>query len=177
MRGVNRLVYIYAFHFLNGEHQPRVYSKNKNELTLHPRRSGFHREYHVHSKSYFVRDSTCFRWMQADTGKNISREREGERWRKGGREGGREGAREGEGERELHLNLDLPYCSRCVSVGNVAQLAVDLLINTLSLSRAGHLHHPSILPLAGSGAYSHTPHSLHTAAEGGDWCVDIFHVF
>ena len=56
----------------------------------------------------------------------------------------------------------------------MAQLAVDLLINTLSLSRAGHLHHPSILPLAGSGAYSHTPHSLHTAAEGGDWCVDTF---
>ena len=55
----------------------------------------------------------------------------------------------------------------------MAQLAVDLLINTLSLSRAGHLHHPSILPLAGSGAYSHTPHSLHTAAEGGDWCVDF----
>ena len=65
----------------------------------------------------------------------------------------------------------------CVSVGNVAQLAVDLLINTLSLSRAGHLHHPSILPLAGSGAYSHTPHSLHTAAEGGDWCVDTAFMF
>ena len=101
MRGVKN-----AFHFLNGEHQPRVYSQNNNkkELTLHPRKS---REYHVHSKSYFVRDSTCFfRWMQTDTGENITREGEGERGR--GREGGREReegreggrGREGEGERD-----------------------------------------------------------------------------
>ena len=54
----------------------------------------------------------------------------------------------------------------CISVGNVGQLAVDLLINTLRLPRAGHLHHPSLLPLAGSGAYSHTSGLLHTAAEG-----------
>ena len=54
----------------------------------------------------------------------------------------------------------------CVSVGNVAQLAVDVLINTLQLSRVGHLHHPSLLPLVGSAAYSHTTHCLHTAAEG-----------
>ncbi|CAI8019367.1 Proteasome assembly chaperone 2 [Geodia barretti] len=53
----------------------------------------------------------------------------------------------------------------CISVGNVGQLAVDLLINTLRLPRAGHLHHPSLLPLAGSGAYSHTSGLLHTAAE------------
>ena len=54
----------------------------------------------------------------------------------------------------------------CISVGNVGQLAVDLLINTLRLPRAGHLHHLSLLPLAGSGAYSHTSGLLHTAAEG-----------
>ena len=53
-----------------------------------------------------------------------------------------------------------------VSVGNVAQLAVDVLINTLQLSRVGHLHHPSLLPLVGSAAYSHTTNCLHTAAEG-----------
>ena len=54
----------------------------------------------------------------------------------------------------------------CVSVGNVAQLAVDLFINSLQLSRVGHLHHASVLPLVGSSAFSHTTHCLHTAAEG-----------
>jgi predicted ATP-grasp superfamily ATP-dependent carboligase len=53
----------------------------------------------------------------------------------------------------------------CVSVGNVAQLAVDLFINSLQLARVGHLHHASLLPLVGSSAFSHTTHCLHTAAE------------
>ena len=54
----------------------------------------------------------------------------------------------------------------CVSVGNVAQLAVDLLINSLQLSRVGYLSHDSILPLVGTAAYAHTMNTLHTAAEG-----------
>ena len=52
----------------------------------------------VHSKSYFVRDSTCFfRRMQAYTGENISRE--------GEREGERGREREGEGG-SLHERVD-----------------------------------------------------------------------
>ena len=56
----------------------------------------------------------------------------------------------------------------CISVGNVGQLAVDLLINSLRLGRVGYLHDPSLLPLVGNDAFDHTPQSghLHTAAEG-----------
>ena len=43
---------------------------------------------------------------------SAERGREGEGEREEGREGGSERGREGEGERELHLNLDLSYCSR-----------------------------------------------------------------
>lgn len=63
-----------------------------------------------------------------------------------------------------------PSPQPCVSVGNVAQLTVDVIINTLQLARVGHLHHPSLLPLVGSAAYSHTTHCLHTAAEGEEAC-------
>ena len=57
-----------------------------------------------------------------------------------------------------------------VSVGNVAQLAVDLLISSLRLSRVGWLRDPALLPLVGNDAFDHTPSRragyLHTAAEG-----------
>ena len=73
---------------------------------------------------------------------------------------------------DLEPRISTVYClsysseQPCVSVGNVAQLAVDLFINSLQLSRVGHLHHASVLPLVGSSAFSHTSHCLHTAAEG-----------
>ncbi|KAL5499441.1 hypothetical protein EMCRGX_G010857 [Ephydatia muelleri] len=55
----------------------------------------------------------------------------------------------------------------CVSVGNVPQLAVDLIINTLRLSRAGYLRHPGLLPLVGNDAFDHlkSPGHLHLSTE------------
>ncbi len=53
-------------------------------------------------------------------------------------------------------------------MGNVAQLAVDLLINTLKLPRVGYLDDDSLLPLVGNDAFDHTGLSghMHTAGEG-----------
>ena len=44
-----------------------------------------------------------------------------------------------------------------VAVGNVAQLAADLVIATLQLQRAGTLYHDALLPCIGAAAYSHAP--------------------
>uniref|UniRef100_A0A0B6ZSN5 Proteasome assembly chaperone 2 n=1 Tax=Arion vulgaris TaxID=1028688 RepID=A0A0B6ZSN5_9EUPU len=41
-----------------------------------------------------------------------------------------------------------------VSVGNVGQLASDLIISTLSLERVGYFLHPSLLPVAGNNPYA-----------------------
>jgi len=41
-----------------------------------------------------------------------------------------------------------------VGVGNVGQLAVDLLISTLETKKIGIVHHPAILPLVGSDPYN-----------------------
>lgn len=53
-------------------------------------------------------------------------------------------------------------------MGNVAQLTVDLLINTLKLSRVGYLDDESLLPLVGNDAFDHTgpPGCMHTSGEG-----------
>nr|XP_022312143.1 proteasome assembly chaperone 2-like [Crassostrea virginica] len=42
-----------------------------------------------------------------------------------------------------------------VSVGNVGQLAADLLISTMWLDRCGFIYHDSILPLVGNDPYAH----------------------
>ncbi|XP_038050389.1 proteasome assembly chaperone 2-like [Patiria miniata] len=55
-----------------------------------------------------------------------------------------------------------------VSVGNVAQLASDLLISTLELTKAGYLHDASILPLCGNDPFGRsgvTEGRLVTSAE------------
>ncbi|KAG7317393.1 hypothetical protein KOW79_019691 [Hemibagrus wyckioides] len=41
-----------------------------------------------------------------------------------------------------------------VSVGNVGQLAVDLIISTLDMVRAGHFHTDCLIPMAGNNPYS-----------------------
>ncbi|KAH9499766.1 Proteasome assembly chaperone 2 [Bulinus truncatus] len=41
----------------------------------------------------------------------------------------------------------------CVSVGNVGQLATDLLISTYSMERAGYILHPSLLPCVGNNPF------------------------
>ena len=53
-----------------------------------------------------------------------------------------------------------------MSVGNVPQLAVDLIINTFELEKLGWVNDDSILPLVGNGAFSfNSVESLNTSAE------------
>ncbi|XP_051145408.1 uncharacterized protein LOC127261206 [Andrographis paniculata] len=44
-----------------------------------------------------------------------------------------------------------------LSIGNVGQLAVDLLISSLKAERVGYLDEPNVLPCAGNDAYSPSP--------------------
>ncbi|XP_037391163.1 proteasome assembly chaperone 2 isoform X1 [Pygocentrus nattereri] len=41
-----------------------------------------------------------------------------------------------------------------VSVGNVGQLAVDLIISTLNMPKVGHFHTDCLIPMVGNGPYS-----------------------
>ncbi|XP_058823671.1 proteasome assembly chaperone 2 [Topomyia yanbarensis] len=52
-----------------------------------------------------------------------------------------------------------------VSVGNVAQLAVDLLIETLKLNKIGLLWHPALIPVVGPPAFDHDVDKITTTAE------------
>uniref|UniRef100_A0A3Q1GUF9 Glyoxylate reductase/hydroxypyruvate reductase n=1 Tax=Acanthochromis polyacanthus TaxID=80966 RepID=A0A3Q1GUF9_9TELE len=61
-----------------------------------------------------------------------------------------------------------------VAVGNVGQLAVDLIVSTLNMSRVGHIHTDCLIPMAGNNPYAtckedaeelHTPAEVYTAAE------------
>ncbi|XP_062561070.1 proteasome assembly chaperone 2 [Armigeres subalbatus] len=52
-----------------------------------------------------------------------------------------------------------------VSVGNVAQLATDLLIETLKLEKIGLLWHPALIPIVGPPAYDHDKDQTTTTAE------------
>ncbi|XP_051926186.1 proteasome assembly chaperone 2 isoform X2 [Hippocampus zosterae] len=63
-----------------------------------------------------------------------------------------------------YMTLVMP----AVAVGNVGQLAVDLLISTLSLPRVGYLHTDCVIPMAGNNPYAHGQDDageLHTASE------------
>lgn len=57
-----------------------------------------------------------------------------------------------------------------VAVGNVGQLAVDLLVSTLNMSRVGYMHTDCLIPMAGNDPYGtckeDAAQELHTAAEG-----------
>uniref|UniRef100_A0A1A7XIY7 Proteasome assembly chaperone 2 n=1 Tax=Iconisemion striatum TaxID=60296 RepID=A0A1A7XIY7_9TELE len=61
-----------------------------------------------------------------------------------------------------------------VAVGNVGQLAIDLVVSTLNMSRVGYLHTDCLIPMAGNNPYSsckedaeelHCPAEVFTAAE------------
>lgn len=55
-----------------------------------------------------------------------------------------------------------------VAVGNVGQLAVDLIVSTLNMSRVGYLHTDCLIPMAGNNPYptcKEDAEELHTAAE------------
>ncbi|XP_031722363.1 proteasome assembly chaperone 2 [Anarrhichthys ocellatus] len=61
-----------------------------------------------------------------------------------------------------------------VAVGNVGQLAVDLIVSTLNMSRVGYIHTDCLIPMTGNNPYTickddaeqlHTPAEVYTAAE------------
>ena len=62
------------------------------------------------------------------------------------------------------------YSQPCVSVGNVGQLAADLIISTLCLERVGYLYDDSIVPVIGNDPFATEDTAkvcrLMTAAEG-----------
>ncbi|XP_075520902.1 uncharacterized protein LOC142554235 [Primulina tabacum] len=62
-----------------------------------------------------------------------------------------------------------PNCSTLIlpalSIGNVGQLAVDLLISSLKADRIGYLDDPNVLPCVGNDAY--------TASPGGDLALPL----
>lgn len=53
-------------------------------------------------------------------------------------------------------------------MGNVGQLAAELIISTLRMQRIGWISDTAILPLVGNDTFDHTQtHGvMHTAAEG-----------
>uniref|UniRef100_A0A3B3TKL8 Proteasome assembly chaperone 2 n=1 Tax=Poecilia latipinna TaxID=48699 RepID=A0A3B3TKL8_9TELE len=57
-----------------------------------------------------------------------------------------------------------------VAVGNVGQLAVDLIVSTLNMRRVGYFHTDCLIPMAGNNPYASgkaDAEELHTPAEGG----------
>ncbi|KAM4630767.1 proteasome assembly chaperone 2 [Polymixia lowei] len=55
-----------------------------------------------------------------------------------------------------------------VSVGNVGQLAVDLIVSTLNMRRVGYIHTDCLIPMVGNNPYATSAENaeeLHTAAE------------
>lgn len=56
-----------------------------------------------------------------------------------------------------------------VAVGNVGQLAVDLMVSTLNMTRVGYIHTDCLIPMAGNNPYvtcKEDAEELHTPAEG-----------
>uniref|UniRef100_A0A8C5B1V4 Proteasome assembly chaperone 2 n=1 Tax=Gadus morhua TaxID=8049 RepID=A0A8C5B1V4_GADMO len=56
-----------------------------------------------------------------------------------------------------------------IAVGNVAQLAVDLIVSTLSMKRVGYMHTDCLVPMVGPNPYATSAEDageIHTTAEG-----------
>lgn len=66
----------------------------------------------------------------------------------------------------IHIQI---FFQPAISIGNVGQLAIDLLIYNLDLKRVGYLYDSSIIPLVGNDPFT-SPRmqegSLATSAEG-----------
>lgn len=61
------------------------------------------------------------------------------------------------------------FCQPAVAVGNVGQLAVDLIVSTLNMTRVGFIHTDCLIPMAGNNPYTtckEDAEKLHTPAEG-----------
>ena len=52
-----------------------------------------------------------------------------------------------------------------ISVGNIGQLALDILLATLKAKRLASCYHPSVVPLVGSNPYDVTSTELMTACD------------
>ncbi|PNF28598.1 Proteasome assembly chaperone 2 [Cryptotermes secundus] len=84
----------------------------------------------------------------------------------------------------IHIqeNVNLKGCTLIfpsVSVGNAAQLAVDLLITKIKPQKVGLIWHPAIMPLVGGDPYSLNETALTTSAEvfySGQWKLVIFQI-
>ncbi|XP_029370406.1 proteasome assembly chaperone 2 [Echeneis naucrates] len=69
---------------------------------------------------------------------------------------------------------DFTLVMPAVAVGNVGQLAVDLIVSTLNMKRVGYIHTDCLIPMAGNNPYAtckedakalHTPAEVYTAPE------------
>lgn len=63
---------------------------------------------------------------------------------------------------------DFTLVMPAVAVGNVGQLAVDLMVSTLNMSRVGYIHTDCLIPMAGNNPYAtcrEDAEELHTPAE------------
>lgn len=64
-----------------------------------------------------------------------------------------------------------------MAVGNVGQLAVDLIVSNLNMSRVGHIHTDCLIPMAGNNPYAtckDDAEEIHTPAEGTKLAVFSF---
>ncbi|XP_028317783.1 proteasome assembly chaperone 2 [Gouania willdenowi] len=63
---------------------------------------------------------------------------------------------------------DFTLVMPAVAVGNVGQLAVDLIVSTLHMNRVGYIHTDCLIPMAGNDPYANRQDNtveLHTPAE------------
>jgi hypothetical protein len=66
----------------------------------------------------------------------------------------------------LHLEIGFLIFQPAVSVGNIGQLSVDLLISSLNCDKLAKLDHPVFVPVVGSDPYDEIrEQGLMTAAE------------
>jgi hypothetical protein len=70
---------------------------------------------------------------------------------------------------QLMVDSSVPF-QPAVSVGNVGQLAVDLLVQNLHMDKVGYFSDDSFLPVIGNDPFASDPKSsaLMTAAEGDE---------
>lgn len=72
-------------------------------------------------------------------------------------------------KRLIQLKRYVYFVQPAVAVGNVGQLAVDIMVSTLNMSRVGYIHTDCLIPMAGNNPYAtckEDAEELHTPAEG-----------
>ena len=64
-----------------------------------------------------------------------------------------------------------------VSIGNVAQLSMDLLINTLDCVQIGSMFHKSIVPMIGRNAFAKSKQSADNHRQGPELNLNRVQIF